>query len=69
MNVIHSRQTRGGRARANVGNIKSAGGVAAGAAGRGVAAGGVDFYEEPPVFELSIDEFEENALCRLKVRS
>ena len=29
----------------------------------------VDFYEEVPHYELSLDEFEEYALARLKVSS
>ena len=29
----------------------------------------VDFYQDIPNFELSLDEFEEYALARLKVRS
>jgi len=28
----------------------------------------LSFYAEPPYFELSLDEFEEFALARLKVR-
>ncbi len=28
----------------------------------------LDFYAQPPHFELSLDEFEEYALARLKVR-
>ena len=30
--------------------------------------GGFDFYNDPPKFELSLDEFEQYALSRLKVR-
>ena len=29
---------------------------------------GFDFYNDPPKFELSLDEFEQYALSRLKVR-
>lgn len=29
---------------------------------------GFDFYKDPPQFELSLDEFEQYALSRLKVR-
>ena len=47
--------------------------------GRGVGAAGdkeammkavqeLDFYSEPPNFEMTLDEFEEFALDRLKVR-
>lgn len=36
--------------------------------GGGDAGGGVDMYLDVPSFELSLDEFEEFALSRLKVR-
>lgn len=53
--VRASRHIDGG----NIGKLRSH--------GEGDAAGGVDMYLDIPSFELSLDEFEEYALSRLKV--